>query len=115
MIRHLPPRELWPERIHTLPAHRAYPARFNSTEELLDRHVEAGRGEQTAVLFENRRITYRALQEDVNRLGSALRGLGIEPEDRVMLRAPSVPPALVVNFAVIKIGAVSVPISPLFS
>ena len=115
MNRFLPPRQLWPERIYTLPEHRAYPARLNSTEELLDRHVEAGRGAQVAVLFEDRRITYQALYDDVNRLGSALRTLGIEPEDRVMLRAPSIPPTLVANFAILKIGAVSVPISPLFS
>ncbi|MDO8477394.1 MAG: acyl-CoA synthetase [Candidatus Rokubacteria bacterium] len=115
MDRYLPPRALWPERVYTLAEHRAYPARFNSTEVLLDRHVEAGHGDRTAVLFEDRRITYRALQEDVNRLGSALRGLGVEEDDRVLLRAPSIPPSLVANFAIIKIGAVSVPISPLFS
>jgi 2-aminobenzoate-CoA ligase len=49
---HLPPRELWPERIYTLPEHARYPQRLNSTEELVDRHVEAGRGEKVAILFE---------------------------------------------------------------
>ncbi|HAM57750.1 MAG TPA: AMP-dependent synthetase, partial [Candidatus Rokubacteria bacterium] len=112
---YLPPRELWPERIYTLPEHAAYPQRLNSTEELVDRHVAEGRGDRTAILFEDQTITYRALGASVNKVGSALRALGIEEEDRVLLRSPSIPPALVANFAVIKIGAVIVPTSPLFS
>jgi 2-aminobenzoate-CoA ligase len=112
---YLPPRELWPKRIYTLPEHRTYPEQLNSTEELVDRHVEEGRGDRVAILYEDQRITYRQLQASVNKLGSALRALGIEEEDRVLLRSPSIPPALVANFAVIKIGAIIVPISPLFS
>jgi 2-aminobenzoate-CoA ligase len=112
---HLPPREAWPERVYTLPELLAYPARLNSTEELIDRHVAAGRGDRTAILFEDQRITYAALAAQVNRLAGALRALGIGEEDRVLLRSPSIPPALVVNFAVIRVGAVIVPISPLFS
>lgn len=111
----LPPRELWPDRIYTLPEHRDYPARFNSTEVLVDQQVEAGHGDRPAILFEDQRVTYRELQRAVNRLGSALRALGLEEEDRVLLRAPSIPPALVANFAVLRIGAVIVPTSPLFS
>lgn len=112
---YLPPRELWPSRIYSLPEHGSYPPQLNSTEELVDRHVEEGRGDRVAILFEDQRITYRQLQASVNKLGSALRGLGIEEEDRVLLRSPSIPPALVANFAVIKIGAIVVPTSPLFS
>ena len=112
---YLPPREFWPTRIYTLPEHRTYPQQLNSTEELVDRHVEEGRGDRVAILYEDQRITYRQLQASVNKLGSALRALGIEEEDRVLLRSPSIPPALVANFAVIKIGAVIVPTSPLFS
>lgn len=112
---YLPPRELWPARIYSLPEHGRYPAKLNSTEELVDRHVEEGRGDRVAILFEDQKITYRQLQASVNKLGSALRSLGIEEEDRVLLRLPSIPPALVANFALIKIGAIVVPSSPLFS
>jgi 2-aminobenzoate-CoA ligase len=111
----LPPRALWPERIYTLPEHAGYPVRLNSSEELIDRHVEAGHGDRVAILYEDQRITYRQLQGSVGRLGSALRTLGIGEEDRVLLRVPSIPPALVANFAVIRIGGVIVPTSPLFS
>jgi 2-aminobenzoate-CoA ligase len=111
----LPPRALWPERVYLLSEHATYPEQLNSTEELIDRHVEAGHGDRVAILYEDQRITYRQLQASVNRLGSALRTLGLEEEDRVLLRAPSIPPALVANFAVIRIGGVIVPTSPLFS
>jgi 2-aminobenzoate-CoA ligase len=111
----LPPRALWPERVYRFPEHAGYPRRLNSTEELIDRHVEAGHGDRVAILYEDQRITYRQLQGSVNRLGAALRGLGLEEEDRVLLRSPSIPPALVANFAVLRIGGVIVPTSPLFS
>ncbi len=112
---YLPPRECWPQRLYTLPEHAGYPQRLNSTEELIDRHVAEGRGDRAAILFDDQKISYRALQASVNKLGNALRALGLGEEDRVLLRAPSIPPALVANFAVIKIGAVIVPTSPLFS
>ncbi len=52
-LRYLPARSLWPERIYTPPEHRSYPQRLNSTEELVDRHVAEGRGDRTALLFED--------------------------------------------------------------
>jgi len=113
--RYLPPKALWPQRLYTLPEHQSYPDRLNSTEELIDRHVAEGRGDRVALYFEDQRITYRQLQASIDKLGSALRELGIGEEDRVLLRAPSIPPALVANFAIIKIGAIVVPTSPLFS
>lgn len=115
MADYLPPRELWPTRIYTLPEFAAYPERFNPTHELLDQQVAAGRGDKAAILFEDQRITYAQLQAQVNKLGNALRTLGVKEGDRVLLRTPNIPPALVSNFAILKLGAVVVPTSPLFS
>ncbi|MGH7473789.1 MAG: acyl-CoA synthetase, partial [Candidatus Methylomirabilales bacterium] len=56
-----------------------------------------------------------ALLGMVNKLGSSLRALGIEEADRVALRTPNIPPALVANLAVLKIGGVFLPTSGLFS
>ena len=50
MADYLPPRELWPKRVYTLPEFATYAERFNPTEELLDKTVAAGRGDRTAVL-----------------------------------------------------------------
>ncbi len=111
----LPPKELWPTRIYTLPEYQTYPQKFNSTEELLDKQVAAGKGDRVAILFEDKKISYKALLGMVNRFGSSLKALGIEEADRVALRAPNIPPALVVNFAVLKIGSIFLPTSGLFS
>src|SRR3990172_6444041 len=112
---YLPPRELWPTRAYKLPEYQAYPQKFNSTEELIDKQVAGGKGDRPAILFEDRKIPYKALLGMVNKLGSSLKALGIEEADRVALRAPNIPPALVANFAVLKIGGVFLPTSGLFS
>ncbi len=112
---YLPPRELWPQRGYTLPEFKGIPQRLNSTEELLDKTVAAGKADRVAICFEDKRIPYKALLAQVNKLGSALRKLGIEEADRVALRLPNIPPAIAANFAVIKIGGVSLPTSALFS
>ncbi|MBZ5628446.1 MAG: acyl-CoA synthetase [Acidobacteriia bacterium] len=114
-LEHLPPRDLWPTRIYTLPEFASYPDRLNPTEELLDKSVAAGRGDRPAILFEDQKITYAQLLAQSNKLGNALRELGIKAGDRVILRSPNIPPALVTNFAVLKLGAVLTPTSPLFS
>ena len=112
---YLPPKELQPDRVYTLPEFSTYPDPLNSTEELLDKQVEAGRGDHPAVLFEDRTLTYHQLLGAANKVGNALRRLGVEEADRVLLRAPNVPTALVVNFGTLKIGAVIVPVSALLS
>jgi 2-aminobenzoate-CoA ligase len=115
MADYLPPRESWPTRIYTLPEFATYPERFNPTEELLDKAVAAGRGDRAALLFEDQRITYAQLLGQANKLGNSLRALGIGENDRVLLRSPTIPPAIAANFAVLKLGGVITPISPLFS
>jgi 2-aminobenzoate-CoA ligase len=115
MAEYLPPREFWPKRIYTLPEFATYAQRFNPTEELLGKAVAAGRGDRTAVLFEDQRITYGQLLTQANKLANALRDLGVQEGDRVILRTPNIPPALVANFAILKLGAVCLPTSPLFS
>ena len=112
---YLPPRERWTKRVYTLPEFANYPDRFNPTEELLGKQVAAGRGDRVAILFEDQKITYAQLLTQANKLGNALRNLGVQENDRVILRTPNIPPALVTNFAVLKLGAVFAPTSPLFS
>jgi len=112
---YLPPKELWPARIYKLPEYQNYPKKLNSTEELIDKQVAAGKGDRPAILFEDKKIPYKALLGMVNKLGSSLKALGIEEADRVALRSPNIPPALVANFATLKIGGIFLPTSGLFS
>lgn len=112
---YLPPKELQPKRIYRLKEFESYPDSLNSTEELLDKQVAAGRGDHPAILFEDRVITYKQLLGATNKFGNALRKLGVEEADRVLLRSGNVPTALIANFAVLKLGAAIVPTSPLLS
>ena len=112
---YLPPKEYRPQRIYTLPEFATYPDTLNSTEELLDRQIKAGRGDNRALLFADRVITYKQLLGASNKIGNALRKLGVEESDRVMLRSPNVPPALFTNFGVLRLGGVMVPTSHMLS
>lgn len=112
---YLPPKELQPKRVYSLKEFESYPDHLNSTEELLDKQVAAGRGDHPAILFEDRVISYKQLSGASNKFGNALKRLGVGEGDRVLLRSANVPTALIVNFAVLKLGAVIVPTSPLLS
>ena len=78
----LPPRELWPDLVFSLPEF-AYPPTLNAAAELVDVHVAAGHGDDTAVIFESARTSYRELQRVTNRIGHALLRLGVAAGDRV--------------------------------
>jgi len=84
---------------------------INLSENCLDRHVAAGRGDKTAILWEGepgdiRRISYHELLEDVCRAANAMKALGIEPGDRVVIYMPMVPEAAVAMLACTRIGAI---------
>ena len=78
----------------------------------LDQHVENGRGGQTALIQDSpvtgaqRSWTYRELRDEVARLAGALRGLGVEAGDRVLLYMPMVPEAVMAMLACARLGAV---------
>ncbi|MFC5135930.1 MULTISPECIES: acyl-CoA synthetase [Haloferacaceae] len=105
---YLPDESDSPDYVYTLPeAH--YPKHVNTTDQLVDRHVREGRGDNVAVHFEDETITYEELQERVNRMGNALRDLGVESGDRVLVRFPNRPEPLITCLAVQKIGGVAMP------
>ena len=105
---HLPAESVRPDLFHALPELH-YPAELNATEEMVDRHVEEGRGDRTAVIFEDRRISYADLRERVDRVANVLLDLGVEPGDRVFVRFPNRPEYVVSCLATQKIGAITVP------
>jgi 2-aminobenzoate-CoA ligase len=111
---YLPPEELRPKRVYSLNEFKNIPQKFNSTEVLVDQNV-AKYGDKVAVYFDEQKITYKQLQASVNRVANGLKKLGVEEGDRVMMRMPNIPPVIVSNFAIIKIGAVSLPTSVLFA
>ncbi len=76
----------------------------------VDRHVQAGRGDQVAIHFEGepgdtRTITYGQLRDEVCKAANALLELGVGKGDRVMIYLPMIPEAVVAMLACARIGA----------
>ena len=94
-------------------ASEALPARFNAAAHFVDRNVAEGRGASPAFLCEDRTLTYADLQALANRTGNALRGLGVEATDRVVMICLDAPEFLGTFWGAIKIGAVPVPVNTL--
>jgi acetyl-CoA synthetase len=91
--------------------------RINASVNCLDRHVEAGRGERVAYLWEaedaddgagtgRRQVTYRELLEETCRAANGLRALGIGRGDVVGIYMPMVPETAVAMLACARIGAI---------
>src|SRR5690606_20639673 len=111
-------RELeWFEPWHTVlewtPPHAKWfvGGKLNAAWNCLDRHVEAGRGERTALVWEGepgdeRTYTYRELLDEVCRFANALEGLGVGKGDRVTIYLPMIPEAAVAMLACARIGAI---------
>ncbi|MGH6810645.1 MAG: AMP-binding protein, partial [Ensifer adhaerens] len=84
----------------------------NSCYNCLDRHVEAGRGEQIAFIYDSpvtssiERISYGALLDDVKALAAVYRKLGVDKGDRIIIYMPMIPQAAVAMLAAARIGAV---------
>ncbi|WHZ36022.1 propionate-CoA ligase PrpE [Sagittula sp. MA-2] len=78
----------------------------------VDRHVEQGRGEQTAIIYDSpithtkREISYVELRNRVAMLAGALRAKGIEKGDRVIIYMPMIPEALEAMLACARLGAI---------
>ncbi|MCP2341442.1 propionyl-CoA synthetase [Actinomadura rupiterrae] len=85
---------------------------LNTCDNALDRHVEEGRGDQAALIYDSpvtgtvRTYTYRELTELVARFAGALRAQGVERGDRVVVYLPMIPEAVVAMLACARIGAV---------
>ncbi|MCC1494000.1 propionate-CoA ligase PrpE [Cognatishimia sp. F0-27] len=87
-------------------------ARVNTCWNAVDRHVEAGRGDQVAIIHDSpitgtiTKITYAELQSRVAALAGALKAKGIEKGDRVIIYMPMVAEALEAMLACARLGAV---------
>ena len=95
------------------PFYRWFPGgRLNTCYNALDRHVEAGRGEQAALIYDSpvtgtvRRFSYRELTDHVARFAGALVAAGVGRGDRVIVYMPMVPEAVIAMLACARIGAV---------
>ncbi len=86
--------------------------KLNVSVNCIDRHL-AKRANQTAIIFESddpqaeaKKITYRELSNQVNRLANALKEMGVRKGDRVTIYMPMIPEAAYAMLACTRIGAV---------
>ncbi|MBZ6075069.1 benzoate-CoA ligase family protein [Microvirga puerhi] len=109
----LPPQDQWPVFLHDRPELQ-YPERLNCAAAFLDRWVEEGRGDEICILSPSETLTYRALQERVNRICNVLVDkLGFVTGNRVLLRSANNPMMVALYLAVLKAGGVVVATMPL--
>ncbi len=95
------------------PFSRWFPgALVNTCYNAVDLHVEEGRAEQTALVYDSpvtgtvSRRSYRELQSEVARFGGVLQRFGVQKGDRVLIYMPMVPEAVVAMLACARIGAI---------
>jgi benzoate-CoA ligase len=88
------------------------PEIYNAAVTFVDENIARGRGGNIAICYQDQKITYQEVFENVNRTGNALKELGIEVENRVLVILPDSPEFAYSFFGAIKIGAVAVPTNP---
>jgi len=78
----------------------------------LDKHVEAGKGDQIALIWqgepldESKTYTYSELLSEVNKAANVLKNLGIKKGDRITMYLPMIPELAIIMLACVRIGAV---------
>ena len=95
------------------PFHRWFAgAQVNTCYNAVDRHVDTGRGQQPALIYDSpvtgttATLTFAELREQTARLAGVLRSLGVRTGDRVLIYMPMIPEAAVAMLACARIGAV---------
>ena len=107
----LPPEDQWPD---FLLDNFQYPEKLNAAVELTDAMVEKGFGDNTALIGNGRRRTYKELTDWTNRLAHVLvDDLGVQPGNRVLIRSANNPAMVACWLAATKAGAVVVNTMPM--
>ena len=88
-------------------------AECNTCYNAVDRHVENGRGDQAALIYDSpmtggqvKTYTYAQLKDEVAAFAGVLKSLGVAKGDRVIIYMPMVPEAVIAMLAVARLGAV---------
>ncbi|UCE71340.1 MAG: propionyl-CoA synthetase [Nitrospiraceae bacterium] len=87
-------------------------AEMNTCYNAVDRHVEKGRGDQTAIIYDSpvtdtiQKITYRELLDKVSKFAGVLKSLGVSKGDTIIIYMPMVPQAAIAMLACARLGAV---------
>ncbi|HLM77900.1 MAG TPA: AMP-binding protein, partial [Rubrobacteraceae bacterium] len=86
--------------------------KINAAYNCLDYHIEQGRGDKTALIWEadepgqGKSYTYNELLAEVNKAANMLKDLGVEPDDAVGIYLPMIPELVISMLACARIGAI---------
>lgn len=86
--------------------------RLNTCYNCVDRHVDAGRGDQAALIYDSpatgnqQTLTFTQLRDEVARFAGVLAGLGVTAGDRVIIYMPMIPQTVIGMLACARLGAV---------
>ena len=72
-------------------------------------------GDATAIIYFNRRLTYRQLKNHVDRFAAALAELGVTHDSRVAIQLPNIPQTVIAYYATLSLGAQAVMTNPLYT
>ena len=84
--------------------------KINTSYNCLDVHVQNGRGDQTALIYDSpmtdkkEKYTYSELLTKVSKFAGVLKTLGVEPGDRVVIYMPLIPQAAIAMLACARVG-----------
>ncbi|MDQ6961346.1 MAG: acetate--CoA ligase [Mariprofundaceae bacterium] len=98
--------------VHSAPFYRWFEdGSLNVSENCLDRHIAAGHGQRTAIIWESEAgnvqyISYQALHEMVCKAANTLKRLGLHKGDTIILYMPMIPQAVASMLACSRIGAI---------
>ena len=95
------------------PFYKWFPdGKINNCYNAVDRHVIAGRGEQTAIIYDSpmanvkQKISFNELQQQTERFAGALKNIGVEQGDRVIIYMPMIPEAVIAMLGCARLGAI---------
>ena len=99
----------------TVPVAVELPRQYNAATHFIDRHLDEGRANKLAFLDDQGEYTYSDLAHRVNQAAGALLGLGLLPEQRVLLCLSDTIDFPVVFWGAVKAGLIPVPVNTMLS
>ncbi|MCW8134888.1 MAG: benzoate-CoA ligase family protein [Planctomycetota bacterium] len=90
-----------------------FPEAFNMADYFVFSNIEAGRADKVAIIFEDQRITYRQVADNVMKVARRLVDEGLLPEQRVLVCMQDRPEFVYAWFGAIKAGATVTQVNPL--
>ncbi len=109
---YIPDSKLWPEFRFIEECEEVIKSKnYNLAWFLVDRHVKSGFGDNFFAIFDNKKYSYEYAYKASIRLANYFRKKGFKKGDRIAFSLLNSPQAVILNFAIFRIGAIPVPIS----